>query len=228
MADKPIIFSAPMVRALLGGRMTQTRRIAKITAIMGNRAAIESPDERLIELEPGEFRRGIFHYESTSAMSGPYRLPAAVGDRLWVREAFVRYYDLDDCDMRIGSLKVAYKADGGFRWLDADTDEFRDSPPWKPSIHMPRWASRLTLTVTDVRVQRLQDISREDARAEGLEWVAPTWGVGGIAESWNGDPRESYRGLWNNLHGPDAWDANPWVVALTFDVRRGNIDQVQP
>jgi hypothetical protein len=82
---------------------------------------------------------------------------------------------------------------------------------------MPRWASRITLEVTEVRVQRLQEISAEDAVAEGLEWVSPTFGIHGLAASWSGDPRESYRALWDSINGERApWESNPYVWALTF------------
>lgn len=197
MTDKPIIFSAPMIRALLDGRKTQTRRILK-----------PQPPEGLMP-----------ERMAIAGEAQPVGAPWSRCDRLWVREAFVRYYDLDDNDMRVGPLKIAYRADGGFRWLDADTDTFRDTPPWKPSIHMPRWASRLTLIVTDVRVQRLQDINEADARSEG--WKAPPDGVIG----WH--PIGWFSDLWNSIHGPDAWDANPWVAALTFTVHKKNIDQME-
>ena len=98
---------------------------------------------------------------------------------------------------------------------------------------MPRWASRLTLTVTEVRRQRLQDIDDEDARAEGLEWVPPTWGISGLSASWSADPIDAFAELWHSIHGGPArdgvgswaeaaasWDANPEVVALTFTVER--------
>jgi len=96
---------------------------------------------------------------------------------------------------------------------------------WNPSIHMPRWASRLTLTVTDVRVQRLQDISAADSIAEGVECET----CAAMAQSaCHGkgcfSSLADFRALWNSLHGPDAWDANPWVVALTFTVEQRNID----
>jgi hypothetical protein len=220
MTDRPIIFSAPMVRALLDGRKTQTRRTLRVQPPNRPGWKVSDLDEDGVMWRSGD---------------GAYcacRLPYAPGDRLWVREAFVRYHDLDDNDMRIGPLKVAYKADGGFRWLDADTDTFRDSPPWKPSIHMPRWSSRLTLIVTDVRVQRLQDISRDDAIAEGL-----TLASNAIEEFWRWPPPHdarlylspiiAFRDLWNSLHGPDAWDANPWCVAVSFTVQKGNIDGME-
>ena len=90
---------------------------------------------------------------------------------------------------------------------------------------MPRWASRLTLTVTDVRVQRLQDISEADAVAEGCDAVLALT-IKRPNGAHPGNPRECYCDLWNSLHGHGAWDANPWVVAVTFTVQRGNIDQL--
>lgn len=193
MAVRPIIFSAPMVKALLAGRKTQTRRVAKITAIMGNRVAITSPDESLIELEPGEFKRGVFHYLSTGPLSGPYDARFAVGDVLYVREQA-----------------------RGQGWDPAGSGRF-----------MPRWASRLTLAVTDVRVERLQDISEADAQAEGIcrmddgtwSWSEDTKVVG-----WH-TPRGAFDALWTSINGPAAWAENPWIVALTFTVHRQNVDQ---
>lgn len=237
MADRPIIFSAPMVRALIEGRKTQTRRLLKLAGrapeFIGPRGCQDDPtcwgwedsnhgDFVTLEKEEGQ-RMGWRDWR------GAY----ATGDRLWVRESFVRYHDLDETDMRVGPLKTAYRADGVFRWLDADTDTFHDTPPWKPSIHMPRWASRLTLTVTEVRVQRLQDISEADAIAEGVERLQVSTGqnrfsreVTGKWEGWFNAPtaQEVFANLWNSLHGPRAWDANPWVVALTFTVEQRNID----
>ena len=124
-------------------------------------------------------------------------LPYAPGDRLWVREAW--------CDTMQGP---AYKATWGIE------------QQWRSPIHMPRWASRLTLIVTDVRVERIQDISEADAQAEGCHVYASSATI----DCDTPDPRQEYRRLWNSLHGPDAWDANPWVAAIRFDVRRENID----
>ena len=188
MADKPILFSAPMVRALLAGTKTQTRRVLK-----------PQPD--------------CHNHMGHSAFMASFKalhVRYAPGDRMWVKERLER----------ANGEAVGYPADGS--WLP--------NTPWLwqraglPSIHMPRRLSRLTLLVTDVRVERLQDISQADAIAEGLDWVAPTYGIGGIAASWNSDPRQSYAALWDSINGPGAWEENPWVVALTFDVRMGNID----
>ena len=189
MTDRPIIFSAEMVRALLDGRKTQHREILK-----------PQPDTL-----PNGFA-GL-------------RLPYAVGDRLWVRESFITGFDIDDEFGRpVGDRKVWYRAtDRGLTWYDPDTESTLDNPPWKSSTQMPRWASRLTLIVTDVRVQRLQDINRGDAMGEGCPF--PNMAAGP-------DPREWFRAIWNSIHGPDAWDRNDWVAALTFETHRQNIDQI--
>ncbi len=216
MGDKPIIFSAPMVRALLDGRKAQTRRVLKPQP-----EYLESSGRWKWSLPP-KTRRNV---AGGSVVTGSREFweyapngsfPYAVGDRLYVREAFVTGFDIDDeYSLPTGDKKVWYRStDSNLTWYDPDTESTLDNPPWKPSIHMPRWASRLTLTVTDVRVQRLQEISDEDAQAEGM------------APLMNPEPVEAFRTLWNSLHGPDAWDANPWVVAVSFSVQHGNIDQI--
>lgn len=202
MADRPIIFSAPMVRALLDGRKTQTRRVLKKPAAI-DALAVFGPAFMTL---PGNV--DLIGY--------------APGDRLWVREA------------------VCWVSGWGWRYR-ADNDDLAEKREtgevsrWRPSIHMPRWASRLTLTVTEVRVQRLQDISEADAVAEGIQRLigskGPNYFTREISGKWSGSfnaptAAEVYSDLWNSLHGPGAWDANPWVVALTFTVQRGNIDQI--
>ena len=182
MADRPIIFSAPMIRALLDGRKSQTRRVLK------------PPYGTLEYLPDGTWR--------------PICTKFFRGDRLWVRETWADIAADPSCDLHATGIKTAYRA--------TDDDEFTIPPRWRPSIHMPRWASRMTLIVTDVRVQRLQDISEADAEAEG--WKAPPPGVIG----WS--PVGWFADLWGQIHGPDAWAANPWVCALTFTVHRCNIE----
>jgi hypothetical protein len=156
--------------------------------------------------------------------TGRARVRCVVGDRLWVRET-----------VRLPANAIKY----GPVYYEADKRFFMNQtfPLGKatPSIHMPRWASRLTLVVTDVRVQRLQDISDEDVEQEGAtrglcEWdCARPVGLDGYPLCNCGDRshQETFARLWNSIHGPDAWDANPWVVALTFDVHRCNIDQME-
>lgn len=223
MADHPILFSAPMVRALLAGTKTQTRRIAE--PVSG-------------EMKPGQI----------ICMTGPrfggtaYRFQPkyAVGDRLWVREHWRTSYVLD-CfspkDLKASETAevpytpIRYEADG--TTLDFNPN---DDPPFgrfRPSMFLPRWASRITLTVTDVRVERLQNISEADAVAEGVERLnqhvafpiyrnytaLPKSGPGALHSA-----RLSYSTLWNSIKGPGAWDANPWVAAYTFAVGLHNID----
>ena len=227
MTDRPIIFSAPMVRAMLDGRKTQTRRVLKPQPT-GQPSANCHPAHKPRHPAPyldaycGEPRtpqnpRGQgrdWHWWQVDDRCGPVacRVPYAPGDRLWVREA------------------VCWVSGWGWRYR-ADNDDLAEKREtgevsrWRPSIHMPRWASRLTLTVTDVRVQRLQDISEADAVAEGCDAVLALT-IKRPNGAHPGNPRECYCDLWNSLHGPGAWDANPWVVALTFTVQRGNIDQI--
>jgi hypothetical protein len=188
MADRPIIFSGPMVRAILDGRKTQTRRVLKPQPDTdGGEHWVQYPKGWVLAVNGNdEWRR---------------RLLYAPGDRLWVREAFAR-------DSMIAN---------GVRY--AATDAIHELRVKRPSIHMPRWASRLTLIVTDVRVQRLHEISEDDARAEGAI-PNPTSGidVGGLY-------RSAFCTLWCNVHrSEDAWIENPWVAAITFTVRHCNID----
>ena len=219
MADRPIIFSAPMIRALLDGRKTQTRRIIKPSPEFCGGGRSRDPQNWNDPDAWGweNYDEGCWDLLSEGYTGRPFYAP---GDRLWCKEGCVVGFDIDDNDRPIGDRKVWYRAtDTGLRWYDPDSESMLDNPPWKPSIHMPRWASRLTLLVTDVRVQRLQEISRGDAMEEGCPFA-------NMADGPN--PRDWYRGIWNSLHGPGAWDANPWVAALTFTVHRQNIDQMEP
>ncbi len=232
MTDRPIIFSGPMVRALLDGRKTQTRRVLKPRP--GMQAGWLKPE--VLHAAPtchlatyeGHFGVQMQHPQAGKHYKGIdidpmspltwVRLPYALGDRLYVRESIAR----QETDQGIGYQTFA--ADGRNVW---PLTEWYHKRPSIPSIHMPRWASRLTLTVTDVRVQRLQDISAADSIAEGVQCETCTamqqsacHGAGCFASA------QAFRDLWNSLHGPDAWAENPWVVALTFTVRHGNIDKV--
>lgn len=202
MADKPIIFSAPMVRALLDGRKTQTRRVLKIKWRDGVNTDFTGWRPERVGARHWQLIGGI-------GIGANILVPYTVGDRLWVREGFS--YDRLDVD-RDGTLSPWYWADGN--------PDFGDWSRHKPSIHMPRWASRLTLTATEVRVQRLQDISEADAMAEGYN--PPPYGAFGIGWS----PVGWFADLWNSVYGPEAWAANPWVAALSFDVHHCNIDRI--
>lgn len=258
MTDRPILFSGPMVRALLAGTKTQTRRdLTKTFArypqlegyeTNGTLKPIEGRDVPCVEFAHSEL--GLWHPDKNpSGRSGWYvPLKAAVGDRLWVREnAAVVHQGWHHVDG--DTHTVAYRADEDDygRWIGlpscgagvrrgkapsvfpSRSHNVDGSLRWQPSIHMPRWASRLTLTVTDVRVERLQDISVTDAIAEGVtqEKVGAHVGWSGRPDGgiWP-DPANAYWDLWDYVNGEGAWDLNPWVVAYTFTVHRDNIDQL--
>lgn len=203
MTDRPIIFSAPMIRALLADTKTQTRRILK-------------PQPSLI---------GCGQTSYIGCDDKGHAAPYAVGDRLWVREAG-NWTGGAPCAITGKTIRFfAYAA-------DADPSAFGFFGGKKRSpIHMPRWASRLTLTVTAVRVERLQDISEADAMAEGVGAIHHGDGAYYYSafrdeahpKNW-ADPVDAFRDIWNSIHGPGAWAANPWVVAITFNVERKNID----
>lgn len=213
MTDRPIIFSSPMVRALLDGRKSMTRRVLKKPAAL-DALAVFGPSFLTL---PGN--TDLIGY--------------APGDRLYVREAWRAGRGYDGASIRDMARfsRIWFEAD------DANDNADAIGRKLRPSIHMPRWASRLTLTVTDVRVQRLQDISEADAKAEGIVPVTrrfpPLQGcpnqlrertIYEWSGGWSVRAADAYAVLWNSLHGPDAWDANPWVVALTFTVDQRNID----
>ena len=195
MADRPIIFSAPMVRALLSGRKTQTRRIIK-------------PQP----LQPfcGISTDGVKWWtnDEEAGVIEPLRVPCAEGDRLWVREAWgMGVSDHGDCPR--------YKATMDYKCGDKIKSEHEGPFKWRPSIHMPRWASRITMEVTAVKVERLQDINRGGAMEEGCPFPNMASGP---------NPLDWFRDLWTSIHGPGAWEANPWVAAISFTVERRNID----
>lgn len=230
MADRPIIFSAPMVRALLDGRKSQTRRVLRKPSW----AQSKGWPEGVMNEQDLDGTLSWF-CEKTGCLA---RLPIPQPrDRLYVREAF-NQSGLAWPSLGKGLGRLHYRADPDHGWQDY-------WGKWRPSIHMPRWASRLTLTVTDVRMQRLQEISETDAKDEGLATVTKDgnlwkWGIadsdglpgnddhGWHWREWEVDPRAAFKRLWNSLHGPDAWDANPWVVAVSFQTHRCNIDQMEP
>jgi hypothetical protein len=193
--QRPILFGAPMVRAILDGRKTQTRRAVKP---MGR-------DDAFVLLDGGD---GWWPYRSddgessvtSDGMESPHRCPYGVpGGRLWVKETWSHS---GDGVWSIGAARMAssgspvYRADGelpGVKW-------------WSP-IHMPREFSRITLEVTGVRVERLQDISQSDAEAEGVDCIkakVPT-------------PRDAFRYLWDDINDRGSWDTNPWVWVIEFN-----------
>jgi hypothetical protein len=184
MSERPILFSAEMVRAILDGRKTQTRRNIKYTT------------EHRGPINPAYLEAHKDHPGWKDIC--PYGQP---GDLLWVRETWTQYpieLNPEPCDA----------------WYKATSNGPPPPFKWRPSIHMPRWASRITLRITDIRVERLQDISEDDARAEGCpysaEWAGRFVDRDETAKTW-------FKSLWNKINGPGAWDENPWVWAISFE-----------
>lgn len=206
MTERPILFSAPMVRALLAGTKTQTRRAMKPQPSEDfSVLAVEWYSPVFVDRR-GEEREGadIFGvYGDEEGYKCPYGAP---GDRLWVRESGWERPERTPRMLREG-------ADTWARYYyDADAHDVESLKEWgfkrRPSIHMPRWASRLTLEITGVRVEQLQDISATDAWAEG------------IPHSPDVNPLHEYEELWNAINGKGAWNENPWVWVIEF--RAGN------
>lgn len=198
MKERPILFSGPMVRALLDGSKTQTRRVVKpqpdtrpgmncTRLVFKDRKGAPLLDEAL-EADPRLY-----------VSLCPYGQP---GDKLWVRESFIHnaaeYEPMMSMTHPLVPAETFYMADhnGDARGLG-----------WKPSIHMPRALSRITLEITGVRVERLQDISDADSLAEGVDRTNTS--IPGYA-------KERYCQLWESINGPDSWDANPWVWVVEF------------
>lgn len=202
MKERPILFSAPMVRALLAGTKTQTRRAAKVESTLGIDSILaprRAGGHAATYLLPDQ--------AAEAAACCPYGQP---GDRLWVRETFGHFERNENFKP---GCEVFYRADGNCLELE----------PWRPSIHIPRWACRITLDITAVRIERLQDISDEDARAEGIECMAgdPECGyrnyLDKTGQDWALSPRESFRSLWESINGPASWAKNPWVWVVEFE-----------
>lgn len=242
MTDRPILFSAPMVRALLDGRKTQTRRILKLPKW-------STGDMKHVELD--DDGSPITICKDTGCLSAiPVRFQK--GDRLWVKET-TKLISVGPSS-RFGLAYMADEEVPEVHFFDpVERPKALKLTKQTPSIYMPRWASRLTLTVTDVRVQRLQDISEEDAIAEGATERPNCSGVGDRESGWCmdwsrvGQPskwatdrktlqerdvclataRHAFWNLFDKINDLGTWNANPWVVALTFIVERRNIDTTE-
>ncbi|EPV7649003.1 hypothetical protein UXP11_14970 [Enterobacter hormaechei] len=222
-----MIFNGEMARAILDGRKTQTRRIMKIQPSDGFHPTHNGYDLDLNAhwYTPGVVDKNGYLQPAKKDVFGVadenegYTCPfGAVGDRIWVREAFQGPLVSEELleEYRAYPEKFEnpeyceYAADGGPRpeYCDLD-DNLRHG--WRPSIHMPRWASRLTLEITSVRVERLRDLSEDDAKSEGI--TPPS---GGVLPGW--EYRINFRELWMSIYGSDNWEANPWVWVIEFKV----------
>lgn len=231
--ERPILFSAAQVRAVLGGVKTQHRQVVKpqpITSPGRLTGPWQDSDGRWgMMATEWRYSERLANYEPERETFLPFKV-AAVGDRLWVRESIGRRTaSFLGIQATNGVEEAYYLADGE----DVVNEHGFNLCPWwergtLPSIHMPRWASRITLEVREVRVQRLQDISERDARAEGvvtdewLEWREDVANIGMPGGSRIEAERDLFARTWNTKtgsqawDGPGSWDANPWVTAITF------------
>lgn len=203
LREKPILFSAPMVLAILSGAKTQTRRLIRVPPTAKAECQVQGPHEVIFAEWPDPTKAGVGY---------AVRVPYHVGDRLWVRET-VRAQS-NWCDGERDHTDSVYVADGSATGYDGW--------PWKrhvlPAIHCPRDLSRITLEVTDVRVERLQSISDADARAEGFP-LPPGPGTlnGQPATIAVFDARLGFQATWQALNGKRApWSSNPWTWAISF------------
>ncbi len=212
MKERPILFSATMIRALLDGTKTQTRRVVKWRGLepglnlQFSGLSVERHGSNYVLTSP---TRDSHAYRSIPQPC-PYGQP---GDRLWVRETFAEHPRFAD---------VAYRADGE---EFEDSDGFLWEPKWRPSIHMPRKLSRIVLEVTEVTVQRLEDITDDDAVDEGIRplplqesAVLPWWtaDVSAGPKLHARTPVAAYGKLWESINGEGSWYTNPWVWCISF------------
>lgn len=228
--ERPILCSGPMVNAILEGRKSQTRRVINPQPPKVEDVKALAGDGYSWWRQPGSsgpFQvagpvwavRKLSGRHANEGIVCPYGQP---GDRLWVRETFITGWDTDDSgylkmeDAEGNELpeKVWYRATPppDFHWLDED-GYMSERVPWRPSIHMPRWASRITLEITEVRVERLKDITAEDAAAEGVTWNT------GVTRDGHTNPISAFKSLWNSINGKRpgcSWDDNPYVWAISF------------
>ena len=223
--ERGMIFNDEMVRAILEGRKTQTRRIMK------NQPAEVGPEAPVMVRKIG----AGFQWYGADGVSSVFNCPfGIVGDRIWVRETWAILGNEDGCSVdwndnlcrgdeksaaRIYRASCEQKPGDYGLWSIPDDADWKPHTVnekfdggWRPSIHMPRWASRILLEITNVRVERLNDISECDARAEG----APT------ESTLIGDKHyPGFRSLWKSIYGEDSWNANPWVWVIEFEHIQG-------
>ncbi|BEN67419.1 TPA: hypothetical protein ACGD7V_000861 [Serratia marcescens] len=249
MKEHPVIFNGEMVRAILDGRKTQTRRVMKVQP-----SEHFHPMNMALELDysarwytPGVVDKDGYLQPAKNQIFGVagedegYACPfGAVGERLWVRETFA---DVNTD----GGPAFTYRADHGLKFcLDDESPVEYDRYPgknfamwcsdlwngedghsWSPSIHMPRWASRILLEITAVRVERLNDISESDAKDEGVRAIENNFGNGPAycdyllpnlddAAEWYNRASDSFKSLWKSIYGEESWRANPWVWVIEF------------
>ncbi len=213
MKERPILFNAAMVRAILSGSKSQTRRAMKPQPPEFVRVRLGSNSLEHHFFDDGRDGEVARNWLDRNILSlCPY---GQVGDRLWVRETWMPDAPRDGTwphtsfygckGSSLSMIPMVYRRPK--HCLFRSTWSGAELTGWKPSIHMPRWASRITLEITGVRVEKLQDISRGDAMAEGCPFPNMQDGE---------DPRQWYADLWESINGKGSWSANPWVWVIEF------------
>ncbi len=208
MTERPILFSAPMVRAIIAGDKTQTRRILKPQP-PSDVGEIQSGFFHPTKIDrsgneyPGERAFGAYSTDGRWGVKSPYGGPGA---RLWLRETWAPVSTFDPSP-ETGALYRAdpiYDGMASFEWR------------WRPSIHMPRWASRITLEVTGVRVERVQEISEVDAYREGVVIPSHHAFTSNRNPELRNEARTEFQALWHEINGPGSWERNDWVWVVEF------------
>jgi hypothetical protein len=204
MKERPILFSAPMVRAILDGSKTQTRRVVKGADYF----AVGWPCKFGDPCNDAHCLYSHADGKHLTVMRSPYGQP---GDRVWVRETWAQVGSVDPGYL---TYRATYPKCLPMHMQNVPADIKDAGYKWTPSIHMPRWASRIDLEITGVRVERLQDISEADAIAEGappshrsIDRISREFGYKDFPRSW-------YAQLWDQINGPGSWDSNPWVWVI--------------
>lgn len=214
MKERPILFSAPMVRALLDGSKTQTRRVVKPQPAGEIQRQVPGLDHWIDSKYWERKNQKENHGIGTRGFTCPH---GKAGHRLWVREAW-RVIAVADCFAPreiTAASRIWYEAQGALPFHPSEFGRLR------PSMFMPRWASRITLEITGVRVERLQDISEADALAEGVV-KGPDHYAPPVPEKvkafYDTSARRAYRHIWETINGPGSWAVNPWVWVIEFKV----------
>jgi len=238
MKERPVSFDGGMVRAILAGRKTQARSVIKpqppATCLYERNGEVYIGmilrDQPSVWGDKSYWRYGA-EWGARPDMTQPFpTCPyGSPGDRLWVRETWGAVWPDIDREYALEECKIEYRADlppdrtdypGG--WPADEARGNPDAPKWRPSIHMPRWASRITLEVTGVRIERMQDISKHDAIAEGIQWseAFPEGYVHPGSRRGFGSAQQAFRSLWDSINAKRgySWDSNPWVWVVEFEV----------
>ncbi len=236
MKERGMIFNDEMVRAILEGRKTQTRRPVKNVRA----------DNCLVIRKPTKKRNGVYTHVMDAPEHGlcPF---GNVGDRIWVREAWAILGNEDGCSVewndnlcrgdeknaaRIYRASCEQKPGDYGLWSIPDDADWKPHTVnekfeggWRPSIHMPRWASRILLEITDVRVERLNDISEKDARSEGVRWSDGKPNKMGLATELVVYAKDTFTSLWKSIYSEESWNANPWVWVIEFKRIQGTTSE---